>query len=52
MIERTNLPNSMDDILDQVKEKLREQRIPFKAKKHKLTTDVNVPRIVEELLKE
>jgi len=51
LLNEANLPNSMN-ILNRLKEKLVELHISFEASKNKLTVDVNVLKIVQELLQE
>jgi len=51
LINEINVPNSMN-ILNRVKEKLRNQNIFFTDSNNKLTVDVDIPEMVRELIKE
>lgn len=51
LLNEVNIPNSMN-ILNRLKENLKEQKIPFKASKNKLTVNVDVINVVFELLQE
>ena len=49
LIDEVNVPNSMN-ILNRLKEKLREQKFFFRASSNKLTVDADVPQMVLDLL--